>query len=108
LPNTTPTVPEDRDTRLTRLEERVKHNTDDLKVLGPLVSQYAVLEEKFSNLREDLNDGLKAIRAEITEIKEANKESLKWRRTMALGLTVAAIGLLGNFAAQVIQLRGGR
>jgi hypothetical protein len=105
-------VPESNETRLTRLEERVKSNTDDLKdsvrILSPLVSQYAVLEEKFSGLRNDLNKGLDAIRAEITEIKEANKDATKWRRTMALGLAVAAIGLLGNFATQLIALRGGR
>lgn len=100
--------PEDAATRLVRVEEQGKGHDRDLKILMPLVGQYMVLEERYQNLRDDLNNGLDAMRDEIKAIKRDQDERAKERRTMLLALFIAGIGLFGTFAAQLLQLRGGR
>lgn len=99
-------TPESQDTRLTRVEEQVKVHERDIRSVAPLTAQYAVLEEKVLTFREDLNEGLKAIREEIAEIKKANAERAKERRTMLWALFIAGVGLFGTFGAQLLQLRG--
>lgn len=103
MPNGT-SVPENVDTRLTRVEEQVKGHTEDLKVLWPLPAQYAVFEERLVNFRKDLNDGLKAIRDEIDDIKTDAADRAKERRTMLIALFVAGVGLFGTFVATAVPL----
>lgn len=98
--------PESQETRLVRVEEQVKGHERDIRTVAPLTAQYAVLEERFTSLRDDLNEGLKAIRAEIHEIKKDQAERAKERRTMLVALFVAGVGLFGTFGAQLMQLRG--
>lgn len=113
------TVPENTDTRLTRVEERTRGHAERLVKLADLPSQYAVLEERLGNFGGDLNDGLKAIRDELgamkkdtadrfAEIKEDQAEKAKERRTMLIALFIAGVGLFGTFGAQLMQLRGGK
>jgi hypothetical protein len=97
-------VPENTDTRLTRVEEQLKGAMDDLKVLWPLPAQYAVQEERLSGLRKDLNEGLAAIRDEIAEMKTTSAERAKERRTMLIALFVAGVGLFGTFVATAVPL----
>lgn len=106
MPNGT-SVPESVDTRLTRVEEKVKGHEDDLKVLWPLPAQYAVFEERLANFRKDLNDGLTAIRAEVNDIKQDAQERAKERRMMLVALFVAGIGLFGTFVATAVPLLKG-
>lgn len=98
--------PEDRDTRLTRAEERLRTHEKLLEALGPLISQYARLDERLEGLRGDLNDGLDALRREIAEMKKDASERAKERRTMLVALFIAGVGLFGTFGAQLMQLRG--
>lgn len=101
---TTALMPEDADTRLTRAEERIRDHTDQLKQLWPLPAQYAVAEERTSNLREDLNEGFNAIRAELKEMKKDAADRAKERRTMLLALIVCGVGLFGTFVATAVPL----
>ena len=111
-------VPENVDTRLTRAEERIRDHTEQLKVLWPLPAQYAVGEERHANLREDLNEGFKAIRAELAGIRAESRAELadlradqkdraKERRTMLVALFVAGVGLFGTFVATAVPLLKG-
>lgn len=104
MPPPTASVPENHDTRLTRAEEQIKGAIDDLKVLWPLPAQYAVQEERLSGLRKDLNEGLEAIRSEISEMKQTSAERAKERRTMLVALFVAGVGLFGTFVATAVPL----
>lgn len=97
-------MPESNDTRLTRAEERIRDHGDRLKFLQPLPAQYAVAEERMAGLRDDLNEGLKAIREEISTIKKDNAERAKERRTMLIALFVAGVGLFGTFVATAVPL----
>lgn len=97
-------VPESNETRLTRVEEQVKGHADDLKVLWPLPSAYAVQEERLGGLRKDLNEGLDAIRAELAEMRKTSTERAKERRTMLIALFVAGVGLFGTFVATAVPL----
>ena len=97
-------VPENTDTRLTRAEERIRDHTEQLKALWPLPVQYAVAEERLTGLAGDLTEGFKAIRAELAEIREDQKDRAKERRTMLIALFVAGIGLFGTFVATAVPL----
>jgi hypothetical protein len=103
LPNGT-AVPESADTRIARLEAARDNHKDQLRALGPLVSQYAVLEERLRNFGDDLNKGFDAIRAELDDMKKDQAERAKERRTMLIALFVAGIGLFGTFVATAVPL----
>ena len=92
--------------RLARVEERVRANEQTVRGVAPLTAQYAVIDEKVRALREDLNEGLDAIRTEIASIKTDAADRAKERRTMLWALFIAGVGLFGTFAAQLIQLGG--
>jgi hypothetical protein len=96
--------PDSENGRLVRLEERSREHTEQLKQLWPLPAQYAVAEERLANFRSDLNEGFTSIRAEIAEIKKANEERAKERRTMLIALFVAGVGLFGTFVATAVPL----
>lgn len=111
-------MPESTETRLARVEASRDEHREQLKVLTPLVSQYAVLEERLGNFGGDLNEGLKAIREELaamkkdtndrfTEISKDQKDRAKERRTMLIALFVAGIGLFGTFVATLVPLLHG-
>src|SRR5690349_5594035 len=102
-------MPENLETRLTRLEERQRSDREDLRVVFPLASQYAVLEEKHGNLRDHLNKGFDSVRDEVkdrrAEFKELKGELAsrgKERRGYLAALAVCAVGLFGNFVAQLM------
>ncbi len=128
-----PSVPvaESDETRIARLEAARDEHTERLRVLFPLVSQYAVLEERFLGLRNDLNKGFdairdelkeqradqtednkslraaqaeenKALRAELKELKDDQVSRAKERRGYLAMVAVCAIGLFGNFIAQIV------
>lgn len=99
---------ESADARFARLEAARDEHRDQLRMLTPLIAQYAVMEERVGNFGEDLNEGLKAIRAELAEVKEDRAARAKERRAMLFALVLAGIGLVGTFGAQLLQLRGGR
>jgi hypothetical protein len=99
--------PDSENGRLVRLEERSREHTEQLKQLWPLPAQYAVAEERHTNLRQDLNEGLAALREEIVEIKKANSERAKERRTMLIALFVSGVGLFGTFVATAVPLLKG-
>lgn len=100
-------MPESTETRLARLEASREDHADRLKVLAPLVAGHAVMEERYDNLRGDLNEGLKAIRDEIVEMKKDSKERAKERRTMIVALIVCGVGLFGTFVATAVPLLKG-
>lgn len=100
-------VPENSETRITRAEERIRDHTDQLKALWPLPAQYAVAEERMGNLRDDLNEGFKAIRAELSAMKTDQADRAKERRTMLLALIVCGVGLFGTFVATAVPLLKG-
>lgn len=112
---------ESDETRIARLEAARDDHRDQLKVLVPLVAQYAVLEERLGSLRADLNNGLSAIRDELkdaradqaeevkelrAEIKELKSDSVsraKERRGYMAMVAVCALGLFGNFVAGFVK-----
>lgn len=59
------------------------------------------------NLRDDLNEGFKAIRAELSAMKADQKDRAKERRTMLIALFVAGVGLFGTFVATAVPLLKG-
>lgn len=114
--------PESNEARLTRLETREEARTEQLRVLSPLVSQYAVLEERLANLGGDLDEGLTAVRSEIAAVRSEIAETArriekrfaadddakaliaKQRRQDRVTLLVAAVGLVGVFFTTLIPL----
>lgn len=100
-------MPESTETRLARVEASRDEQREQLKVLTPLVSQYAVLEERLGNVASDLTEGFKALRDEIAEIKRDQKDRAKERRTMLIALFVAGVGLFGTFLATLLPLLHG-
>lgn len=100
--------PENVDTRLTRVEERVGDQAEQLKFLRPLPAQYAVSEERQAGLRKDLNDAVKSIREEVAAIKTENAIRARERRAMMITLVLAGVGLIGTWGQQLLALRGGR
>jgi hypothetical protein len=65
------------------------------------------MEERVEGFREDLNQGLAAIRSELAEMKNEQAVRAKERRTMMLALVIAGIGLTGTFVATLLPLLGG-
>lgn len=100
--------PENLETRIVRLETRDEEKARRLELVQVLPGQVAVLESRVDDFRDDLNEGLKAIRAELKEIKADNANRAKERRTMLLALVLAGVGLVGTFGAQLVQIRGGK
>lgn len=100
-------VPESTETRIARLESSRDDHSERLRMLQALPAQYAVAEERMSNFRDDLNEGLKGIRDEITAIKKETADRAKERRTMLIALFVAGIGLFGTFLATLVPLLHG-
>lgn len=74
----------------------------------PLLGEVAVMDERVDGLKKDLNEGLTAIRAELAEVKRDSSSRAKERRAMLLALILAGVGLVGNYALQLLQIRGGR
>lgn len=101
------TMPESTETRLARVEASRDEHREQLRVLTPLVSQYAVLEERQRNFGEDLTLGFKAIREELAEMKKDQADRAKERRTMLLALIVCGVGLFGTFVATAVPLLKG-
>lgn len=98
------TVPESTETRLARVEGTTEGHRDQLRVLVPLVSQYAVLEERLGNVANDVTEGFKTMREELAEMKKLQAERSKERRTMLIALFVAGVGLFGTFVATAVPL----
>jgi hypothetical protein len=97
-------MPENTDTRLTRVEEQIKGAVKDLEVLWPLPAQWAVHEERIASVQKDINKGFNALRDEINEMKQTSSERAKERRTMLIALFVAGVGLFGTFVATAVPL----
>jgi hypothetical protein len=104
--------------RLAKVEASRDEHREALKVLTPLVAQYAVLEERVGNFGDDLNEGLKGIRKEMAEMKASTaktfaemhddqKTRARERRTMILALIVCGVGLFGTFVATAVPLLKG-
>lgn len=96
--------PENLETRIVRLETRGERW--DLTV--PLLGEVAVMDERVDGLKEDLNEGLRAIRLELADIKRDSVSRAKERRAMLLALILAGAGLVGNYSLQLLQIRGGK
>jgi chromosome condensin MukBEF ATPase and DNA-binding subunit MukB len=102
--STTSLMPESADARIARLEGSRDEHREQIRQVTPLVAQYAVLEERLGNVASDLTEGLKAIRAELVEMKKDQQDRAKERRTMLIALFVAGIGLFGTFVATAVPL----
>lgn len=103
-----PVTPENLTERVVRLETRGDYTAAKLTELSPLSERVAVAENEVAGFKEDLNNGLDALRLELAEIKSGLVDRAKERRTMLLALILAGVGLVGTFGAQLIQLRGGK
>jgi predicted phage tail protein len=99
-------VPESNETRLARLEGSRDEMREQIKVVVPLVTQYAVLEERMSGFRDDLNEGLESIRAELKDMKQETVGRSKERRAMYAGFALAVFGLLANLLLQLLGTGG--
>jgi uncharacterized phage infection (PIP) family protein YhgE len=102
--------PENLETRIVRLETRDEEKARQLSLTVPLIGQVAVMESRVDDFKDDLNEGLKAIRDELTQIKrdqakakEHDADRAKERRTMQLALFLAGVGLVGNFLAPLLS-----
>lgn len=100
-------VPESADTRIARLEASRDEHREQIRQVVPLVAQYAVLEERLGNFGDDLTEGFSAIRAELAEMKNDQKDRAKERRTMIVALIVCGVGLFGTFVATAVPLLKG-
>jgi hypothetical protein len=114
-----PVSPEHWETRVVRLETRQEDIKRQLELTVPLVGAVAVQGLRLDEVKDDVTEGLRSVRSEvadikaefrgeIAELKRDEKAKAKERRSMLVALLLAGAGLLGTFASQLIQLRGGR